>query len=237
MTEETIFADQQSGQEPSPEGTEKQEGNTVDGMLSSIKNQDGNQKYKTVEDALSGLANSQEHIAKIEKENAEYREQLTKAMAMEDLLSELKQKPEGGETPTHAGIKPEEIKGMTLQAIQEYEAQKTEEANAASVDAQMRERYGDKAKEVFIAKAEELEVGLEFLYGLAKKSPAGFMAQFKETHSGTPSIKPSVNTSAMSENQTEPLKAPDNIGYGSSHKEVVDYWNQVKKEVEREFLT
>ena len=229
MPEDTIFADQQVSQEASPTPTENP---TTEDLLGGIKNADGNQKYQTVDAALSSLATSQEHIVKLESENSQYRENETKAATMDDLLTELRQQPNTVATPQPVGMSADELQGMTFETIRRYESQKLAEANAATVDAAMRKQYGDKAKEVFSSKAKELGVDINFMYDLAKRSPTGFMAQFKETSTGSPTIETTTNALSMSENQTSgETKAPENLGYGADSKDVTAYWNKLKEDI------
>jgi hypothetical protein len=237
MSDESIFADQQT---TAPEGaTTEATTQSVDQaatLLQSITNQDGKQKYDTVDAALTGLANAQEHIAKLEQENAQAREALNEAASVKELLAELKQKPNDEVTTQQVGLKAEDIQGMTLQAIEQYETQKQQAANAAVVDAEMKKRYGDNASKVFDQKVKELGVDGNFMYELALKSPAGFMAQFNESRPGTSTLQTSVNTSALESNMTEkPLTAPKDIGYGTSAEELRDFWRQVKDEVNAKY--
>jgi hypothetical protein len=82
MAEDVFGSDQtttnpQEGS-PSPAATED--------LLKQIVNEDGSQKYKSMEDAIGALRSSQEHIPKIEAENTQLRAEVDKRMSAEQVL-------------------------------------------------------------------------------------------------------------------------------------------------------
>jgi len=96
----------------------------------------------------------------------------------------------------------------------------------------LREKFGDKTNEVLSAKANDLGLSVMELGALAARSPKAVLGYF-DTKQVTPSVQSTVNTQALSPKQTE-VKAPDNIMWGASTKDVVGFFRQVKEEVNKE---
>ena len=170
--------------------------------------------FRDPEAMAKSLLSSQAHIAKIEAENATYRERQVEQDYGEKLLNELRnQPPASGDTakpePTTGGASevtpqngPEDIKKLVEEAIANREHTRTRETNIAEVDKIMRERFGDQAGSTLRERAKELNVPVEYLGDIAAQSPTAFLSIIGEqpTVQTNQSVQGKVNTASL--NQT-----------------------------------
>jgi len=150
-------------------------------LLKGIVNDDGVARYATVSDALTAIPHKDSHISTIEGENATYRtkiqeleDALSKAGNVDSLLEKLDARQDVSDPPP-TGITEQDI----LRVIGDSDKEKERNANAAAVASTLRATYGEKAEEVFYAKATELGIDKNLLDDLAKSSPAAALELFK----------------------------------------------------------
>jgi hypothetical protein len=198
-------------------------------FLQAITNQEGKPKYKTVADALIGAAKAQEHIQRIESENSELRTVAKKVDTMEQLLQRLEVGKGSDQSPSP---KVEDQEKLVLSVLEKQRAMEREQANRQTVLNTLREKFGDKTDEVLSTKANDLGLSVMELGALAARSPKAVLGYF-DTKQVSPSVQSTVNTQALSPRTTE-VKAPDNIMWGASNKDVVGFFRQVKEEVNKE---
>jgi hypothetical protein len=198
-------------------------------FLQAITNQEGKPKYKTVADALIGAAKAQEHIQRIESENAELRTVAKKVETLEQLLQRL----EVGKGSDQAPIpKVEDQEKLVLSVLERQKAVEREQANREAVLKTLQERFGDKTNDALAAKANDIGLSVSELGALAARSPKAVLGYF-DTKQAPPSVQSTVNTQALQPRPTE-AKAPENIMWGASTREVTDFFRQVKAEVNKE---
>ena len=208
----------------------KQEGKAEYGeFLQAITNPEGKPKYKTVADALIGAAKAQEHIQRIEAENAELRSVAKKVETMEQLLQRLEQGKGSDQTPIP---KVEDQEQIVLSVLERREQANRERQNREQVLESLKGKFGDKVQDVLQAKATELGLSVAEMGALAARSPKAVLGYF-DTKAVAPSVQSTVNTQALSPRTTE-AKAPENIMWGASTKDVVGFFRQVKEEVNKE---
>lgn len=185
-------------------------------------------KYATVEAALSSLPHKEQHIARLEQEMAELRSKVGQSdaaqeayAAMQDLLKEMKA------TPAALTLDDASIDARIVKQMEEREAQRIAASNGSTVQKALIEKFGDKAAEVYKAKAEELGIGEKFLSDLARKSPKAVLAYFG-MHGDIKQVAPSSG-SIVSERftQQQPAKR-QSVMAGASTKEVVAAWRAAK---------
>src|SRR6478735_4009358 len=96
---------------------------TAADLLAAIKNDKGEQKYRSELEALKGLANSQAHIQTLEQEArqreeelAQLREKAIKAQSLEEVIERLtankEQKPSGQETTATGSLSEEAVANL-----------------------------------------------------------------------------------------------------------------------------
>lgn len=199
-------------------------------FLQAITNPEGKPKYKTVADALIGAAKAQEHIQRIETENAELRGVAKKVDTMEQLLQRLEQGKGSDQSPIP---KIEDQEQMVLSVLERRDHALRERQNKEQVLESLKGKFGDKVQDVLQAKANDLGLSVADLGALAARSPKAVLGYF-DSRNVAPSVQSTVNTQALTPRQTEAL-APDNIMWGASNKDVMGFFRQVKEEVNKEF--
>ena len=178
-------------------------------------------KYANEEEADKAIAFKEEHISKIESENAQLREQADKATTLDEVLNRIQdQQTQVQDSYTKTGNEDHQIQdidALVAKALDEklsaHSAQATAETNSQMVFAQLTERYGEKAGEMFQMKAQELDLDLD---SLAAASPKAVLEFFKEPTRTVGSYMASTqNTSQLSSQSSD---------YGT-----YDYWNKQLK--------
>lgn len=199
-------------------------------FLEAITNPEGKPKYKTVADALIGAAKAQEHIQRIEQENASLRAVAQKVETLEQVLARLDQ-GKAVDQPKAPVI--EDPEKLVLSVVEKREQAMRERDNRKTVLEALNSKFGDKTDSVLKAKAEELGLSVSELGALAARSPKAVLGYFDMKGAGTPTVRGTVNTEALTPKQGE-AAAPQNIMWGASTKDVVNYFRQVKQEVNKE---
>lgn len=187
----------------------QQPGETYQEYLARIKNEEGLQKYATVEDALTGAAHAQEYISKLKEEQStlaqqveQYKQELEKRMSVEDAMERIASRKEELHT-SNPGLTREDVQAILRQEEQE----KLFTENRKQVSQALLEHYGEQAKasQAIQSKAQELGLSVEDFASLAAKSPAstlkllGLDSQPKPQ----PSSAGSVNSEALAHQQAQ----------------------------------
>lgn len=172
-------------------------------QLSAIQNEQGVQKYNTVEDALKGAANAQEYIRKLKQEMQEkeellnQREQaLEKYKGYENVLNG-ESSEQNKEATTSEGLDEQKAAELFESLLTKKQQQEAVQRNLKEVNSKLVEQYGsvEKAKEAFESKAQDLGMGTEDLNSLASKSPKAVLEYFKPSQQ-TIDVKGSRRTEA-----------------------------------------
>lgn len=150
-------------------------------MLQSIKNEKGEPKYKTLDDALKALQHSQAYIPtlsdekrRLEMELEEARKQAAKVAELESTVSKLLSSQS---TPTSAPtVDPTVIEDLVTRSITKVKAQETAESNTKLVVSTVASKFGDKAEEVFYGKAAELGMSVAEFNQLAATRPKAVLS-------------------------------------------------------------
>ena len=171
--------------------------------MQGITNEQGEVKYKTVDDAIKALANSQDHISRIEAENAELRNKTVEGATLQQVLDSLK--PQGGEpTPAPADTVPSGLTEDSVVALLEQrEAMTIAKSNADTVANKFRELYGEKGEEEFYSQASAKGLDRNFINQLASSKPeAVFNILGVDTKTAPSSMDSSVNTQNFQQDLT-----------------------------------
>ena len=103
--------------------------NALDTLLGAIKNPQGEQKYRSVEEALVGLAHAQTYIPEVKNELrtaqaqlAELQKQAEKVNTLEQTILELTQRGKEKDTP-QSSISEESIAGIVAAQMQSLKQQ------------------------------------------------------------------------------------------------------------------
>lgn len=182
-------------------------------------------KYATIADADKAIAFKDDHIAKIEAENAELRKKTMEARTIDDILNSIDNQnlPQGSTESTNFGNQQtldldavtQTVKQKIEEEMRQTQAKAAQEANIAKVKKELVDKYGEKTADVF--KAKEAELGID-LTQLAAQSPTAVMEYFKSPVQPMSTYSSSVNTEAVANINGGPQ-------YGTH-----EYWNKMHRE-------
>ena len=188
-------------------------------------------KFKSVEDLAKAKMESDKHISKLEGENKDMRDELSKLATKVENLSSLSQpkqtdteSPADTTSPADEG-KISELVAKTYHNIREKEARQDNlrQSNDYAV-----EKFGsvDKAREALKHRAEELNLSVEDLKEIGSKSPNAFKNMFEESsRDSSVNVKSSVNTEAGDYGQ-----APNSAKHGTK-----EYYTKLRRENPSQF--
>lgn len=174
-------------------------------LLSSIKTEDGRQKFNSVPDALKALPHANEHISRLEQEMKDLRAELEKRKTAEEIIERLKQQNEtkATEATPQPSVDLSQIDSLIDNRINQKEQAKTAEQNINAVVSALSKTFGEKAEEVFYSKAAEAGLTPSQINDLAKSSPKAALkiAGIVESQSMQPAkTTSSVNTEMLGTN-------------------------------------
>ncbi len=163
-------------------------------------------KYATVDKAIESLPHKEAHILRLEQENAQFKEKLSEAIAIEEVYKKLTESAprETGVTPPSAGMDEASVASVVKRQLLELEQERMAEANVKKVKDALIGKYGDKAKEVYDAKAQEFGVSKDFLNDIVRKSPRAAEELFgiaPKVSNVSSTTGGSINTSALTNNR------------------------------------
>ncbi len=178
----SIFGSQQTQATPADQNTSGVSPTQTDAdlatLLVSIKNERGEQKYRTVHDALKALGHSQEYIPELsqklkqqEQELAEARAAAAKVAELERVVQSLTEAKSSTETPSTPGLSQDQVAEQVVRILSEQEKKRVAESNVATVVNTVKKVYGDKAESVFYGRAQELGMTVDQFNSLAASTP------------------------------------------------------------------
>lgn len=242
-TDQSIFKDQN---QPSGDLTQNPPGNQAPGnvqpdqalltLLSEIKNERGEPKYKSLPDALNALKHSQEFIPQLNQQIEALKGELDTAKASSSKIAELEsavaaltRQPNNEGTPP--ALSEEQIAEIVRSQMSAAQKRELDAKNQQSVAGELVKLVsGDvvKAKEQYASKAAELGMTEAELNSLAARSPKAVLLMFgiKESVITPPPNNPShtgVNTTGLQPHQDTFIKRNDrSIMLGATGHEVVE---------------
>lgn len=251
MSDNSIFPNQnpdghQPSSQPGNSNTPPPQNNDLVTMLASIKNEAGEQKYKTVEDAIKALSHSQQFIEQLKQETAQARADAERARAeankiaeMEKAVQELLQgskQPPAQATPPNV-IDEASIANIVQKTLTESQQKAVREQNLSQVVKKLQEKFGASVENEFYGKAQELGFSKAEINDLAAKSPAAVFRIFGINDGGKqPSAAPnqsSVNTTGFQPNQDSQIRVNGKSTLsGATTQEVMDEQRNARKMVD-----
>lgn len=166
---------------PAPADTQlsaqEQEAANFAHILESIKRDDGSQKFDKVDTALQSIQPKDDHIAAIEAENAQLKEDIAKFGSQEDILKKFLENrdPVEDAKPADAQIDKGTMSEMLADMLDKRDAVNTANVNVTKVAQELANTYGAKATEIMSAKAKEMGISEAFLKDIIAKSPEAGM--------------------------------------------------------------
>lgn len=213
-------------------------------LLGSIKNEQGMQKYATIEEALKGLANAQDYIPQVktqlsakEQEAAELRAELDKRKSLEEMIAALQ--PKQPEVPVveptsqpSQGLSPEAVQQLVMQQLSQAKVKETQDSNISKVRSALVSKYGEKAQEVATARASALGMSMEQLSSLSASSPDAVLALLDASSAPVSTGAPVRSSVHLPDSQrTVDLTPEKSMLYGASQKDVLAYMDKIRQKV------
>lgn len=244
MTDQSVFSEQDPATKPQEVQHQQAAPNAYEDLLKNIKNEQGQPKYATLEDALKALQHSQEYIPQVksqlsqrEQELADLRARLEQQASLEDVVSRLTKpsQPEPQDNhPSGSGLDESAVMKLVQQQLEASQAQQSARQNQLQVENALKAKYGDKTVDVVKQRAAELGLTPQALGELSSKSPQAVLALFNTQ--GPSSPKPttsSVNTSSFSTAPPSLERPTKSLLTGASSKDQAEYMRRVREEVYR----
>jgi hypothetical protein len=188
MTNATIFGGTDDNQ------TTTQPAATTDGQLFTALVGE-NQKYKTPDDLAKAYANADQFIETLKEENRKLREQTAAAKTIDEVLERMSKQsnaPENDNPPVQ-GIRPEDVQQLVEKTLAGRETAKAKETNLLLADRLMKDKFGEKASDVFKQKASSPDKA-RILMDLAANDPQEFVSFFAGV---TPNNANTMDTGSM----------------------------------------
>jgi hypothetical protein len=172
MTNATIFGDSDDNQNTNTPTA------TTDGQLFTALVGE-TQKYKTPEELAKAYTNADQFIETLKEENRKLREQTMAAKTIDDVLERMSKHSNAPENdnPTAQGYTPEDVQQLVEKTLVGREVAKTRTDNLLLADKLMKEKFGDKATEVFKQRA-GTQAKAQILMDLAANDPQEFVSFF-----------------------------------------------------------
>lgn len=224
--------------------TARQKADVLVAKLLEIKREDGSPKYESVESALDALKITQDHIKKIEAENADLRVKTSESDQLKETLKRLQERNVNEEKPsdktnTNGGLSEEAVKELVRRQLGEEEANAKAITNIKSVQDTLINKLGtkEKAQEYVVAKAAELGLSPEALKQLSASAPNAALALLGEAvRSPTPTNTSSVRI-PLGNPSSDEIKAPEVSlisGRGATTRNQIDHIKRIKEKVYRD---
>lgn len=241
MGDQSVFSDnneQQEQQSQTTDNNNSQSGDIYADQLKTIVNEDGQQKYGTVDKALEALKHSQSFIPTLQSEKTaleaevvKLREQVAQNKGVQDVVDELSNRQQSNQSDhSETPLGEERIAEIVANALKQRDTVNVQSGNAQKVEEALKGKFGDKTKEVIVAKAKELGTTPAKLGELAKDSPEMVLALFsaKPTQSSATTTSYNFNSDPQKETLQRPEKS---LLSGATNKEQLEFMQKVRAEV------
>lgn len=169
-----------------PAGATPNQSDELGTLLADIKNERGEQKYKTVNDALKALGHSQAFIPELQSKVKQSEDQIIQATeklkeldALKSTVAQLTERLTNTvqETPA-AQVNEADIAEIVSRQMVAKQLQEQQATNTSLVTSALGKQFGDKAAEVFYGKAQELGMSKEQINQLAATAPNAVLTMF-----------------------------------------------------------
>lgn len=208
-------------------------------QLAQILNERGEPKYASVDKAIEALKHSQDYIPQLktqltekEQEIQQLRDELSKRVGVEDAIARLSQQRQEQDPPAVSGLDEKSVLELVQKTLTQRDQQSVRQQNVNSVATALTQKFGEKAREVISAKAQELNMSLEQMKQLSEQNPQLVLTLFNHSQSttfGTPQ-RSSVSVPDV-ERQREAPKG--SMLRGVSMKDQAAYMAKIREEVLR----
>ena len=236
------MADQASFGEPTPTPEPVAAQPNLEDMLKGILNEQGEPKYKTLEDAIRALDHSQKYIPELKSQLAGYTSKVSELEAkvaqfgnIEDTVQRLLAQRTEVEpvTPASNGLDEQAVMRLVQQSLEQRSAAEVAEANFKLVNKSLMDKYGEKTAEVAAAKARELGITPDELVELSRTKPQLVQSLFQTPVHNGPSHTSGSRLTPDPVAVISEAKKPEgkSLLIGITDKERGTYLTELRKEV------
>ena len=225
MSDPSIFNEQngsttngaQTGGTGTP--TNSQPNDQIATLLSNIRNESGEPKYRTVEDGIKALQHSQTFIDQLKQEIQSTKLRLEQAEGVASKVTTLEQAVQDlikGTNQQSTATPEQKVDESSLAAVVERvlsskTAQQKRDENVSKVVNELQSKFGTEASTKFYEKANELGMSKAEINELAAKSPTAVFQLFGlGTTQKQPNVAPNtstVNTTGFQQNTDSFIRA------------------------------
>lgn len=200
-------------------------------QLRSIRNEDGLQKYASVEDALTGTAHAQEFIKTLKNEKADLEAKLEAERREKEAMTQTAYTQTEPAT-AEKGLGVDDVRSL----MKEYETNKVRESNLKSVGNTLLEHCnGDAsiAEEVLTKRLSELNMSRDHLNSLASISPDAAYELLNLGDKGRSSshMSGTINPDAVEAHTKKEVPQAKALPIGASDAHLVSAWRDAVAEV------
>jgi hypothetical protein len=197
--------------------------NDVTTLLSSIKNERGEQKYQTLEAALEGLRNAQEFIPSLRQQTAE--------RTLNALTSQQPPTQQTAAPVVDANV----VADLVNRTLTQREQQAVAQANLNTVVTTLQSVFGTDAESKFYGRAGEFGMTREEMNALAAKSPQavltmlGVNQQPQQKGNQVNPTSSTVNTAAYTPNPQSFIgRNPKGVIVGATYQDIKESSQRAK---------
>jgi ATP-dependent Lon protease len=172
-------------------------------LLLSIKNERGEPKYKSVEDALKGLQHAQNFIPTIKNELDQKEQELERLRAeaarvktLEETIASLTSQQTTLAPTTSPVIDENKIAELVTKTLTRTQQEQLARENVSVVTSTLQQSFGADAEKKFYEKGAELGMTIQEMNALAAKSPKAVfsMLGIQVQPSSTKTVSPNAST-------------------------------------------
>jgi len=214
--------------------------------LLTITRPDGTPKYETVEAALDAIKFQNEHIARIEADNALLAEKAKENETLQETIKRLGGNMNANEKPAvpaanggqDAEAAEELVKKILNQTLSERDQVTQAVNNIKQVQDTLIAKYGpEKTRELVANKAKELGTTQEKLKQLSATDPKLVLQLFANPQNAAPSANTSTVKSLFTPPASDDIKRPEKSlisGRGATTQNQVDFMKKIREKVYKE---
>lgn len=224
MTDATIFSEENDNP-PANQPAATTDGSLFTALVGET------QKYKTPDELAKAYNNADQFIETLKEENRKLREQVVSAKTIDEVLERMSKQDNAPEEdkPLAQGISPDYVQELVEKTLEGRKRQDMKNSNLLKADALMKEKFGDKAEQMFKQKASTPEK-MRILMDLAATDPTEFVSLF----AGASQVQAntfdagSVNTTSVASNGTDRSKIVGTKEWATKirKEDPTTYWSQ-----------
>lgn len=214
-------------------------------MLMEIKNERGEPKYKTMQDAIIALKHSQDYIPQLNQKLNQANEELTTLKTavgrMEELertVQALTQRNEPGSTTPQQVVTEEQIAELVTKTLTRTQQETVAKANLKKVVDALSQKFGAEAEKVFYGKAGDLGMTAQEMNALAAKTPVAVLKLLGLENTNTPANTGAPTTTTVNTSGFQPTsnsligKNPKSALIGATTQELRQESDNARRMVE-----